>query len=136
VFVLVGGLFSAISVIDTLAFTFGVYFLTDSAQLRMWSARILDQEGISGHCCVLVGADLRVSKDKPRCTVRAIQRPGFVPYAVIPFLGGPLFHLLVCNGRCLCLLLGFFQKIHSTAHWRIGCLHKSCCAFVRCRSQT
>jgi len=44
----------------------------------------------------------------------AIQRSGFFPYAITPFLGGPLFHLLLCNSRCLCLLIGILQKINST----------------------
>jgi len=41
----------------------------------------------------------------------AIQRPGLFPYAVTPFLGGPLFHLLLCNGRCLFLLMAFSRKL-------------------------
>jgi len=41
----------------------------------------------------------------------AIQRPCFFPYAVTPFLGGALFHLLLCNGCCLFLLMGIFQKL-------------------------
>jgi len=78
------------------------------------------------------------AKQRPSATVHAIPRPGFLPYAVTPFLGGPLFNLLLCNGRCLCLLMGIFQEINSTPHWRIGCLHQSCwhCAFVWCRSHT
>jgi len=67
----------------------------------------------------LIGADFRVSKTTPLCAVHAIQRPGFFPYAVTPFLEGPLFHLLLCNGRCLCLLMGIFQEINSTPHWRL-----------------
>jgi len=78
------------------------------------------------------------AKQRPSATVHAIQRPGCFPYAVTPFLGGPLFDLLLCNGRCLCLLMGIFQEINSSPHWRIWRLHQSCwhCAFVRCRSHT
>ena len=42
---------------------------------------------------------------EPMDSYTAIQRPGFFPYAVTLFLGGPLFHFLLCNGPCLYLLM-------------------------------
>ena len=42
------------------------------------------------------------------CGPCVIRQPCFVLDAVTPFLGGPLFYLLLCNGCCLCLLMVFF----------------------------
>ena len=58
------------------------------------------------------------NKAPVHCSRHSVAR--FFPNAVTPFQGGLLFHLLLCNGRCLCLLMGIFHKINSTptlAYW-------------------
>jgi len=89
-----------------------VYF-GNSAIYKLWCGEVsYCFVGVLPSCISMMAY---FSEPSPWILIQPFSCPVF-PLCRPQFLGGPLFHLLLCNGRCLFLLMGIFQKINSTPY--------------------